>query len=188
MLAAAEPNSLVLIIIFPMTTAPNHALQPTGVHELGVVRRFCTSPVRTILLLLFLFRTVALAAERPFNFGLSGAITITKATYWMDGGSVTVLLRDEQGTQASVRYEQNLFPNPHNGQFLFRVPHATKPTYFRRHGSYELSLLELLRTATVTTFGTSDPDLLKASSNWNHLAMSALFRAAASPRTSPNSK
>ena len=101
----------------------------------------------------------------------------------MDGGSVTVLLRDEQGTYASVRYEQTLFTNPHNGQFLFRVPHATKPTYFRRHGSYEQSLLDLLRAASATTFGTSDPDTLKASSDWNSMAMSALFRAAARDRT-----
>ena len=152
------------------------------------VRQLCASLVRAFLLLLFLLGTVSFAAERPFNFGLSGAITITKATYWMDGGSVTVLLRDEQGTYAYVRYEQTVFKNLHNGQFLFCVLPSTKATYFRRHGSYERSLLELLRAASVTTFGTSDSATLKASSDWNRLAIYALFGSASRDRTPQGSK
>ena len=67
-----------------------------------------------------------LAAERRFESGLVGHVTIAEADYWMDGGSVSVSLQDEHGTKASARYEQTLFDNPHSGQLAFHSPGAAK--------------------------------------------------------------
>jgi hypothetical protein len=54
------------------------------------------------ILLLLLSTTVA-EGEPRFDFGLSGSVTILKATEWVDGGSVTVMVQDENGREARVR-------------------------------------------------------------------------------------
>ena len=132
---------------------------------------------------------ICAGAERPFDFGLSGNVTITKATIWMDGGSVSISLRDEHGTEARAHYRNRMMydEKQHGDQFSFRRPGATQPVYFARNSAGERSLFDLLRVASTTTFGTSDPKQLDTPGDWNRIAMSSLFRQIAR-RAAPISK
>ena len=53
------------------------------------------------------------------DFGLEGKIVILDARYLIDGGSVTLLLRDEHENLASVRYTNDWLydAKQHGGQF-----------------------------------------------------------------------
>jgi hypothetical protein len=134
-------------------------------------------------LVLFLFASVCLAAERPFDSGLSESITITEANYLLDGGSVIVSLRDAHGRRAGARYFQTLFEDPHNGQLGFRAPGATKLKYLDKDSADEQALLQLLVGACTHTFGTADPRVLRRTAkaterrttDWNRFAMASLF-------------
>ena len=158
--------------------------------------------VKTVILPLFMVSTVGLAAEPRFDFGLFGTIMIVEAEYWMDGGSVTVTLRDEYGIKAHARYTNDWLygADNHGGQFSFRAPTAKKATYFRRRGTDEKSLLEILRVACAMTFGTGDPDALRIASrgrdgtirDFKRAALASLFHQAANRsrdgKTRPNHK
>jgi hypothetical protein len=137
--------------------------------------------MKALLFLLLLAIAACAADDHPYDFGFTGNISITKATIWMDGGSITISLRDEHGTEAHAGYRNGALygTSEHGDQFSFRRPTATKPVFFARRSNDEKALFDLLRTASNTTFGTSDPEQLKVPGDWNRLAMSFLFRAIA---------
>ncbi len=112
--------------------------------------------------------------ERPFDFGLSGRVTITEATEWMDGGSVTVKLQDEHGHEARAGYRSGLRDYP--GQCSFTVAPDRAPTIFLKGGVNEQALRKLLRDACVATYGTEDVEQLKTSKDWNRMATGDLLR------------
>lgn len=144
------------------------------------------------LLLLLLFSIASLSAAGPFDFGLSGRIAITKATFCMDGNSIQVFLRDERGAVVQAIY-RNHWPEKneddgYDGGQIFYVGVAGKVTRFRRNGVDEKSFLEILRAACVTAFGTSDPQELEKAGSWDRMAMSSLFQQASSRHALKNSK
>ena len=145
--------------------------------------------LRVSLLVLALLAPFVAGAEHPFDFGLAGRVTIIKATYWMDGGSVSVYLRDKNDRRGCAHYQNTMWPaERHGGLFGFRASNAAKMTHFPKHGSNEAALLQLLRVASIETFGTAAPKKLEKAGGWDRMAMARLFRAASSPRTLMTSK
>ena len=132
-----------------------------------------------------LVRSLCVAAESPWQTTLFGRVTVSDATWWLDGGSVTVLLRDERGTEARIYYEQTTFDTPHAGHLSytphagsFTSPRSAKATILPKHSPEEKELLHLLTTACVNTFGTSNPEALSRLSRHlivKHRAMASLF-------------
>jgi hypothetical protein len=133
--------------------------------------------VGAALLALFAWPAAAAPTELPFDFGMSGRITITKATSWMDGGSVSVSLQDEHGHEAHAGY-RSVFRGPgnHGGQFDFRAPGATELTYFPQGSANQRALQKLLQAACIATYGTAAPEELDKSADWSRYAMASILR------------
>ena len=123
-------------------------------------------------LLLFLRSTSAAANEPALDFGLTGRVTITKATLWMDGGSVSVDLKDEHGQTALAGYRSAFRRG--GGGFIFKG--SAISAEIRRDTPNAVALLKFIQAACVATYETDDPKQLDASKDWNQFAMAEFLR------------
>jgi len=143
--------------------------------------------MKKLILSVALVAGIALAAE-PFVFPLVEPLKIEKATYFLNGdktgGSVSVVLRDSKGTQSFVHYMTKDAGEEHGGGLLtFRAEKNSQGNTFARASEDETRLVNYLRAACVASFGSSDPEFLKAPSNWpgkkdgfDRMAMASLLR------------
>lgn len=140
------------------------------------------------LALLFLLMATTAFGSGPFAFPVAGALKVEKATYYLNGdrtgGSVSVVLRDSNGTSCFVHYRTKDAGEEHGGGLLtFRAEKEQKGTTFARGSEDETRLLQLLRAACVASYGSADPVVLKEPSNrpgatvgFDRMAMASLLR------------
>jgi hypothetical protein len=147
------------------------------------------------LLLMLLTTLLPLAGKEPFTFPAEGKVEIEKADYFLNGdktgGSVSVVLRDAKGTQSFVHYMTMDAGAEFGGGLLsFRAKKEEKGTTFPRGSAEEASLLKLLRSACLSSFGSADPTYLKDPKNWpgkddgfSRMAMGSLLGHFTTPAT-----
>ena len=118
------------------------------------------------------------------DWKLTPPVTVEKADYFLDGGSVSVVLRGSGGERRYVHLmSPEVSPEDGGGMLSFRYEKGGKSTRLPPNSQDEKRLLQLLRTASVNTFGTSDYSALhneKAgvtkNKGFSSLAMGSLFR------------
>jgi hypothetical protein len=139
--------------------------------------------VKVAVLIYLILAAITVSQEQPPRFGLSGRVALTKATRFMDGGSILVNLQDDLGNGLSVLYTNLDYPpSNHPGQLAYSTRGSGR-VYVERGSSQEQELLHLLGAACNNTFGTADPEALRDSSldkegrigDWSRSNMCMLF-------------
>ena len=91
------------------------------------------------------------------DWKLTPPVTVEDAVYYLDGGSVSVVLRGSDGERRYVhRRTPEASPEDGGGMLSFRHEKGGESIRFEPDSPNEKRLLQLLRSACVNTFGTSD--------------------------------
>jgi hypothetical protein len=138
--------------------------------------------MRIFVAMLALIVSVAHGSE-PFKFPFVGKVRIGEATKYWDGGSVMVVLHDERA-QYTVHYRTREAGEANGGGLLTFVSKKDgKRITLPRGSDDEGRLLNYLRSASVVTYGTSNPNVLRnsgltkgISDGFDRLAIASLLR------------